>query len=113
MLEFNELAYPAVPRLRPALLGIPLVLGAGAAVWAARGVRPEERIAALGFSEADTATLSAHFLDAESRGKLGHGLSRIDWLETLPDLQPDARPQRLHTRARLRALGRRTARSAT
>ncbi len=60
-------------------------------------MRPEERIAALGFSEADTATLTAHFLDAESRGKLGHGLSRIDWLETLPDLRPDARPHRLHT----------------
>ena len=58
--------------------------------------QPEERIAALGFSEADTATLAAHFLDAESRGKLGHGLSRIDWLETLPDLQPDAEPQRVH-----------------
>ena len=56
---------------------------------------PEARIAALGFSEADTATLAAHFLDAESRGKLGHGLSRIDWLETLPDLQPGSRPQRL------------------
>jgi LDH2 family malate/lactate/ureidoglycolate dehydrogenase len=59
-------------------------------------VRPDERIAALGFSAADTATLTAHFLDAESRGKLGHGLSRIDWLETLPDLQPGARPRRLH-----------------
>jgi LDH2 family malate/lactate/ureidoglycolate dehydrogenase len=59
-------------------------------------VRPDERIAALGFSQADTATLADHFLDAESRGKLGHGLSRIDWLETLPDLRPDARPQRLH-----------------
>ena len=58
--------------------------------------QPEERIAALGFSEADTATLTAHFLDAESRGKLGHGLSRIDWLETLPDLQPAARPRQLH-----------------
>jgi LDH2 family malate/lactate/ureidoglycolate dehydrogenase len=58
-------------------------------------VRPEERIAALGFSEADTATLTEHFLDAESRGKLGHGLSRIDWLETLGDLKPDAQPQRL------------------
>ena len=57
---------------------------------------PQERIAALGFSEADTATLTSHFLDAESRGKLGHGLSRIDWLETLPDLEPDARPRRLH-----------------
>jgi LDH2 family malate/lactate/ureidoglycolate dehydrogenase len=60
-------------------------------------VLPEERIAALGFSEADTATLAAHFLDAESRGKLGHGLARIDWLETLHDLKPDARPVRLHT----------------
>jgi LDH2 family malate/lactate/ureidoglycolate dehydrogenase len=59
-------------------------------------VRPEERIAALGFSGPDTATLAAHFLDAESRGKLGHGLSRIGWLETLPDLKPDARPRRLH-----------------
>ena len=58
-------------------------------------MRPEQRIAALGFSEADTATLTAHFLDAEARGKLGHGLSRIDWLETLPDLLPDARPRRL------------------
>jgi (2R)-3-sulfolactate dehydrogenase (NADP+) len=59
-------------------------------------VRPEERIAALGFSEADTAILADHFLDAESRGKLGHGLSRIGWLETLPDLKPDARPRRRH-----------------
>lgn len=58
-------------------------------------MRPDERIAALGFSAADTATLTAHFLDAESRGKLGHGLSRIDWLETLPDLKPDASPVRL------------------
>ena len=63
--------------------------------WPA-GVLPEERIAALGFSEADTATLAAHFLDAESRGKLGHGLARIDWLETLPDLKPNARPVRAH-----------------
>ena len=35
-ITFAELAYPSVRRLRPALLGIPLVLGAGAAVWAAR-----------------------------------------------------------------------------
>ncbi|HUP33189.1 MAG TPA: Ldh family oxidoreductase [Gaiellaceae bacterium] len=59
-------------------------------------MRPDERIAALGFSAADTATLTAHFLDAEARGKLGHGLSRIDWLETLPGLKPDAMPVRLH-----------------
>ncbi len=36
VLTFAGLAYPPVRRLRPALLGIPLVLGAGAAVWAAR-----------------------------------------------------------------------------
>jgi LDH2 family malate/lactate/ureidoglycolate dehydrogenase len=58
-------------------------------------VRPEERIARLGFSDADTATLADHFLDAEARGKLGHGLSRIGWLETLEGLQPDAHPRRL------------------
>jgi (2R)-3-sulfolactate dehydrogenase (NADP+) len=58
-------------------------------------VQPEQRIAALGFSEADTKTLAEHFRDAEARGKLGHGLSRIDWLETLADLQPGAQPKRL------------------
>jgi (2R)-3-sulfolactate dehydrogenase (NADP+) len=57
--------------------------------------RPEERLAALGFSEADAATLAAHFVDAERRGKLGHGLSRLDWLETLPGLDPAARPRRV------------------
>jgi LDH2 family malate/lactate/ureidoglycolate dehydrogenase len=59
-------------------------------------VRPEERLAALGFSDADAAVLADHFVDAERRGKLGHGLSRIDWLEALTDLQPDAQPRRVH-----------------
>lgn len=36
VLEFGELAYPGARRVSPALLGIPLVLGAGAAAWAAR-----------------------------------------------------------------------------
>lgn len=37
VLEFSELAYPGAARnLVPALYGIPLVLGAGAAVWASR-----------------------------------------------------------------------------
>jgi LDH2 family malate/lactate/ureidoglycolate dehydrogenase len=54
-----------------------------------------ERLRALGFSEADAATLADHFLDAEQRGKTGHGLARIDWLETLPDVDPAARPKRL------------------
>jgi delta1-piperideine-2-carboxylate reductase len=54
---------------------------------------PRERLLALGFSEDDAAVLADHFLDAERRGKQGHGLARIDWLETLPDLDPGARPR--------------------
>ena len=55
-----------------------------------------ERLTALGFSEADARTLADHFLDAEARGKKGHGLSRVDWLETLPvDIEPAARPQKV------------------
>jgi (2R)-3-sulfolactate dehydrogenase (NADP+) len=38
--------------------------------------------------------LADHFLDAERRGKLGHGLSRVEWLASLPDLDPAARPER-------------------
>lgn len=59
-------------------------------------MQPDEaraRIAALGFSEADAATLFHHFDDAERRGKFGHGYARIPWLETLPDLEPQARPE--------------------
>ena len=53
-----------------------------------------ERLAALGFSEADAVTLADHFLDAERRGKLGHGLSRVAWLETRPvNLDPAASPR--------------------
>ena len=51
------------------------------------------RIRALGFSEEDARTLSDHFLDAERRGKRGHGLARVDWLETLDGLDPEARPE--------------------
>jgi LDH2 family malate/lactate/ureidoglycolate dehydrogenase len=61
-------------------------------------LRPDEaleRLRRLGFGEADAQTLFAHFDDAEQRGKLGHGYSRIEWLETLPDLRPDARPERV------------------
>ena len=58
-------------------------------------MRPDEarrRLAALGFGAADVETLFDHFDDAERRGKLGHGHSRIEWLETLGDLQPQAEP---------------------
>ena len=97
ILEFDELAYPSVRAAAPRADRASASSSARAPRCGLHAaVRPEERIAALGFSEADTATLSEHFLDAESRGKLGHGLSRIDWLETLGDLKPDARPQRLH-----------------
>jgi L-2-hydroxycarboxylate dehydrogenase (NAD+) len=61
-------------------------------------LRPDEaleRLRRLGFGEADARTLVEHFADAERRGKHGHGFSRIEWLETLPDLRPDARPERL------------------
>jgi (2R)-3-sulfolactate dehydrogenase (NADP+) len=63
-------------------------------------VRPEEALPALegyGFAEADARALADHFLDAERRGKLGHGLSRIPWLATL-ELDPAARPQRVESR---------------
>jgi (2R)-3-sulfolactate dehydrogenase (NADP+) len=53
------------------------------------------RLARLGFSEADARVLADHFLDAEARGRPSHGLARIEWLETLPDLDPAARPERV------------------
>ena len=60
-----------------------------------RAVEPEKRLRALGFGDRDARTLADHFLDAERRGKRGHGLSRVDWLATLEDLNPDARPERV------------------
>jgi LDH2 family malate/lactate/ureidoglycolate dehydrogenase len=53
------------------------------------------RLEGLGFRPDDARVLAEHFADAEGRGKLGHGRTRVDWLETLPDLQPEARPQRV------------------
>jgi LDH2 family malate/lactate/ureidoglycolate dehydrogenase len=53
------------------------------------------RIEALGFGTENARTLAEHFADCERRGKHGHGRTRVDWLETLADLQPDARPQRV------------------
>jgi LDH2 family malate/lactate/ureidoglycolate dehydrogenase len=49
----------------------------------------------LGFSEVDSGILADHFLDAEARGRRGHGLTRVEWLTTLPDIEPDARPERI------------------
>lgn len=55
----------------------------------------EQRLRALGFSEDDARTLAQHFVDAERRGKRGHGLSRVEWLATLDDLDPSARAERV------------------
>jgi (2R)-3-sulfolactate dehydrogenase (NADP+) len=55
----------------------------------------EGKLRALGFSEPHVRVLAHHFRDAEARGKTGHGFSRVTWLETLPDLNPRARPERL------------------
>jgi LDH2 family malate/lactate/ureidoglycolate dehydrogenase len=60
-------------------------------------VRPEEalpRLRALGFDEPDAGTLADHFVDAERSGRYGHGLSRVEWLETLDGIDPSACPHR-------------------
>jgi LDH2 family malate/lactate/ureidoglycolate dehydrogenase len=61
-------------------------------------MRPEEayeRLRSLGFDDTDAQTLFEHFDDAERRGKAGHGYSRIEWLATLPDLDPSAKPEKV------------------
>jgi (2R)-3-sulfolactate dehydrogenase (NADP+) len=63
-------------------------------------LRPEDarpRLARLGFGAGDVEVLAAHFLDAEARGQLGHGLSRIEWLETWEALDTTARPRRVES----------------
>jgi len=58
-------------------------------------VQPDEALARLrarGFSDEDAQRLFAHFSDAEERGKLGHGFSRVEWLETL-EVDPAAQPE--------------------
>jgi LDH2 family malate/lactate/ureidoglycolate dehydrogenase len=54
------------------------------------------RLRGLGFGDEDATELADHFLDAEARGRHGHGLTRVDWLSSLPDLNPDARPERVY-----------------
>ena len=49
------------------------------------------RLAALGLNTASVEVLVAHFEDADRRGKSGHGLSRVEWLESF-DFDPAARP---------------------
>lgn len=84
-------AAEAVQRLAAAAAG-PAADAAEAAA-----VRPDEalpRLRALGFGEYAARALVTHFLDAERSGRPSHGLARIAWLETLPGLDPAARPDR-------------------
>jgi LDH2 family malate/lactate/ureidoglycolate dehydrogenase len=53
-----------------------------------------ERLTALGFSDSDAAVLADHFLTAERSGRTGHGLTRVAWLESRPELETQARPVR-------------------
>ena len=50
------------------------------------------RLEALGFDAGNALKLWEHFDDAEQRGKLGHGYSRIPWLEQLEGYDPKAEP---------------------
>jgi LDH2 family malate/lactate/ureidoglycolate dehydrogenase len=53
------------------------------------------RLAALGFSGENVEVLARHFLEAEATGREGHGVRRIEWLESFPGLRPDARWERV------------------
>jgi (2R)-3-sulfolactate dehydrogenase (NADP+) len=55
-----------------------------------------ERLHGLGLDAASVEVLLAHFTEADRRGKHGHGLSRVAWLET-QEIDPAARPRRLVT----------------
>ena len=52
------------------------------------------RLRALRLQEDDVQALVEHFGDAERRGKLAHGFSRVEWLET-QSFDPAARPTRV------------------
>jgi (2R)-3-sulfolactate dehydrogenase (NADP+) len=55
---------------------------------------PRARLSRLGLADDAVEVLLAHFEDAERRGKRGHGLSRIGWLETV-EFDASARPERV------------------
>ena len=54
-----------------------------------------QRLTRLGFAEDDAGTLLDHFVDADRREKPSHGVARIEWLETLSDLEPAATPAKV------------------
>jgi LDH2 family malate/lactate/ureidoglycolate dehydrogenase len=53
------------------------------------------RLAALGFDQPDVDVLADHFLTAEAAGRVGHGVRRVEWLETWERLEPHAKPSRV------------------
>jgi len=55
-----------------------------------------ERLRRRGLSRDAVEVIVAHYEEADARGKRGHGLSRVGWLET-QELDPTARPRRLVT----------------
>jgi LDH2 family malate/lactate/ureidoglycolate dehydrogenase len=55
------------------------------------GDEARTRLAARGFDPTQVEVLIAHFEDADRRGKTGHGLARVEWLET-QEVDPLARP---------------------
>jgi LDH2 family malate/lactate/ureidoglycolate dehydrogenase len=55
------------------------------------GEEARSRLSALGLDASAVEVLAAHFEDADRRGKTGHGLARVEWLESL-ELDPAARP---------------------
>ena len=56
--------------------------------------KARRRLQRLGLNEDAVETLVRHFEDADRRGKSGHGLARVAWLEAV-DFDPAARPVRL------------------
>jgi LDH2 family malate/lactate/ureidoglycolate dehydrogenase len=53
---------------------------------------PAERLRALGFDAVAARTIAEHFVAADESGRAGHGVARIDWLASLPGLDPGAQP---------------------
>ena len=110
-------AYPPdVRRLHPALLGLPLVLGAGAAVWAARdAVQPEEaraRLAALGFAADDVETL-VRPLRRRRAARQARPRPRADRVAGDAELRPACASREDASHSRDSTAGSRRARSAT
>src|SRR5258708_35095606 len=72
------------PRARSSARALPR---AGGAVTRDEGLA---RLQALGFAHRDAESLWEHFDDAERRGKLGHGYSRLEWVAKQERLLPAA-----------------------